>query len=303
MRNALVFFLCLSFIASGCSQSYSGERFFWKAQKVSASVLKDPAKATPEQYSKAIDAYGKVIAKLPGTEWAGKAQLSIGTLYQYQKKYSKAREKYALVLQDYHRFQLLCVSARMAVGKSYEAEKRWDDAVKAYRELTDYHSWTLQGLQAPLYVAAVYEKRKEQAQALRSYESAISWYKKLILNAPSKDLEASAKAYLAVTYQQLRRWSEAAETLEQIVDSKGVDRAFILMNLGHIYQKNLGNPKKAEEVLSKLIREFPRHPYAKIARNQLEKIKIENTAASTKSQIAPSAVQQNAPAAPAAQGR
>ncbi|MCM8812060.1 MAG: tetratricopeptide repeat protein [Candidatus Omnitrophica bacterium] len=264
---------------SGCSEQYNGERLFWKAQKVSAPIFKDPAKATPEQYAKGIDAYNKLITQLPGTEWSGRAQLSIGSLYEFQKKHERAREKYRLVLQDYHRFSQLCMSARMAIAKSYEAQDQWDDAVKAYKDLAEYHPWTLLGLQSPLYIAAVYEKRKESSEALRAYEGAVSHYKKLILNAPSKEIEFQVKQYLAAAYQQLHRWQEAVSVLEELTNSKvkGIDKPFALLNLGKIYQKNLDNPEKAAAAFSRLINEFPKHPFVKVAQYQMDQLKKPET--------------------------
>ncbi len=281
VRLSGLLMLCLMVLAtsSGCSASYNGERLFWKAEQLSGSILKDPAHATADQFAKAAAAFNHVVTGMPGTSWAGRAQLALGTLTLLQKRYAAARDQYNLVIQNYSRFPEVSLSARLAIAKSYEVEQRWKDAVQSYHDVAEYHPWSVPGLQAPLYIAAMYEKRKETADAAKAYEHAVYVYSKLILNAPTPEYANQIKGLLVLAYQRLNRWDEAVATLEELraVKQGGVNRPFILLTLGSIYQIKLHRPEQAEAVFSVLAREFPEHPFGKAAKHQLELLHVSKT--------------------------
>jgi tetratricopeptide (TPR) repeat protein len=263
--------LSLVIAASGCSDSYSGERLFWKAQQASAPIAKDASKATPEQFEQSRRAFQQVIDKSPGTMWAARAQVAIGSLRSLQKDYAGAREAYALMFQNYNQYKDLVLNARVATAKTYEEEKNWPEAVRIYREIEEYHPWSQIGLEAPLYVAAGYQKEGDTGEATRQYERAVKLYSKLIVDAPNPNSAAQVKGYLAQAYQRLGRWDEAIATLQELLQApEGVNRPLTLLMLGSIYQTKLNDPDKAEAVYTKLLEESPDSPLAKLAKVQLE---------------------------------
>jgi tetratricopeptide (TPR) repeat protein len=269
----LASFLALALLISGCSASYNGERLLWKAQQLSTPIAKDPGRATPEQFAKAIEAFGQVIQKAPGTVWAARAQMATGSLYSLQKQFGRAREAYALVLQNYNNQKDVVLNARVATAKTYEQEQNWDEAVKVYNEIADYHPWSKLGLEAPIYVGVVYEKQGKPDEATKAFERAVRLYTKLVLDAPQPELAAQVKGYLTIAYNRLGQWDEAIKTLEGLASvSNGVNRPLVLLSLGSIYQSKLGNTEKAQEAYTKLIEEFPEHPFGKAARAQLERL-------------------------------
>lgn len=261
-------------LVSGCSADYNGERLFWKAERLAVPLLKNPSAAKPEQFAKAISAFGEVIRRTPGTGWAAKAQLSTGSLYAMQQEYGKARDAYALVLQNYHRYSELCLNARYLTAKTHEIEKHWDEAITIYQDIAEYHPWTRIGLEAPLYIARTYEQQKQQNEATKAYERAVRTYTKLILEAPAPELAGRAKGYLAVAYERLGKWNDAADILETLLSaaSGGVNRPVALLSLAAIYQSKLDNSKKAAEVYRKLIQEFPDHQLSQVAKAQLARL-------------------------------
>ena len=277
VRAGLMAILSLVLLGSstGCSASYNGERLFWKAEELSGPILKDPVHATPVQFAGTTAAYQRVIKDAPGTSWAGRAQLSIGALQLLQKQFREARETYGLVLQNYNNYPSVCLSARVAMAKSYEAEQLWDEAVKAYLDVAEYYPWSPVGLEAPLYVATMFEKRKESAQATKAYEHALYVYDKLVLNAPTPEAANQVKSLQVLAYQRLNRWEDAVAALEVLKAAKqGVNRPVALMTLASIYQVKLNHPEKAQENYALLVHEFPEHPYAKLAKQQLEKLTV-----------------------------
>lgn len=270
---ALVALCVAALLVSGCSASYTGERLLWKAQRVSAPIATAPNQATPEQVAKAIAAFETVVTKAPGTVWAARAQVAIGSLYALQEQFVKAREAYTLVLLNAHEHQALCLTARFAIAKTYQMEEDWDAAIKAYEQLADYHPWSHLGLEAPLYIARTYEQRKEADEAGRAYERAARRYTNLIPDAPTPQIAIQIKSFLILAYQRLGEWDHATETLEDLASTpEGVNRPLVLISLGSIYQTKLASPKNAQRAYSQLIREFPENPLANAAKTQLERL-------------------------------
>lgn len=262
-------------VIAGCSASYDSERLFWRAQQLNAQIVKSPGSATPDQFAGAIVAFDRVLQQTPGTVWAARAQLAKGSLSALQSQYPQAREAYALVVQNYNQYKNLTLKARLATAKTYEAEHQWEEAAKAYGELASHHPWTVAGMEALLYVGRMYEQRKEPDQAARTYERAVRRYTQLIPDAPTPELAVQMKGYLAVAYQQLGKWDHAVTTLEELTGAPhGVNRPLVLLMLGTIYQNKLGNPQKAESIYTKLVTEFPEHPFGKAAKTKLEELSL-----------------------------
>ena len=286
--NVAMGLLCLSLVVTGCSAVYNGERLFWKAKQLSAPIVKDPQSAPSEQIAKAIDAFNVVTKKTPGTIWAARAHIAIGSLYSTQKQYDKAREAYQLVLQNYNQFQDLCLAARFMTAKTYEVQQDWNNAVKAYQAMTDYHPWSKLGLEAPLHIAQLYESHEQPDQATHAYEQAIGFYTKLIPDAPRPELAVQVKGYLVLTYHHLKQWTKEIATLEDLAGaSSGVDRPLVLVSLGSLYESKLHDAPKAQAVYTKLAEEFPDHPFGQAAKQRLERLGI---ASSPKTpQVAPPA--------------
>ena len=263
--------LCAALLLAGCSTSYNGERWFWKAQHLQASIGKDLSHATPEQLTKLIDAFDLVTKKAPGTVWAARAEGMVGSLYIVQKQYEKARNAFTTVIREYNQYQDVVLAARLSIAKTYESDHQWDEAVKVYQEISDYHPWSIIGLQAPLYVASRYEEQHKPELARATYDKALRLYTTRIPNAPSAEMAAQAKGYLAQALEHLGRWDQAAKTLEEVLQvPHGSNRPLVLLALGSIYQTKMQRPEKAVEMYRQLVREFPKHPYVKLATIQLQ---------------------------------
>jgi tetratricopeptide (TPR) repeat protein len=271
--GALALLLSVGLAATGCSASYNGERLFWKAQQLSEPISKNPDAATPEQYREAVEAFETVVKQAPGTLWAARAQLAVGSLYSLQKQFAKARAAYALVVQNYNSQKDLVVNARLATAKTYQAEDNWDEAVRVYNEIVEYHPWAKLGLEAPLYVAAVYRKQGKAEEATKAFQQAERLYTKRILNAPTPELANRVKGYLTIVYTQLEQWQDAVTILEEMAAVEtGVNRPLVLLSIGTLYQSKLNEPEKAQEAYHRLLAEFPDHPFGKTAKAQLERL-------------------------------
>ncbi|MBI3323720.1 MAG: tetratricopeptide repeat protein [Candidatus Omnitrophica bacterium] len=278
-RQQWVAAVALAAFTWGCSANYNGERLFWKAQQFHSSLTKE-GQPSPEQVGSVIAAFNRVIEKAPGTMWAARSYLVIGSLHATQKRFEEARQAYQLILQNYNQYKELSLDARLAIAKTYEAENNWNKAVKSYYDLTDYYPWSRTGLEAPLYIAAMDEKRQEREAATKAYQTAVRHYTKLMPDAPNPELANQAKSYLALAYQRLGEWEQAIGVLEELsVSLPEANRPLVLLTLASIYQMKLGSATKAEEIYTKLIQEFPDHPMGKVAKAQLASLGVGQPAA------------------------
>jgi len=274
--TALAWCAALALLVSGGSASYTGERLFWRAERVSAPIVKDPGRATPERFADAIAAFDRVIRKARGTAWAARAHLAVGSLYALQSQYESARGAYSLVLRDYSQLTQLCLTARVATAEAYKREQRWEDAAQVYRDISESHPWTRIGLEAPLAIATLYDQHGQPERAVEARERAVLTYLNAISMAPTPETSANAKGYLALAYHQLGDWDAAVRTLEELAAmSSGVNQPLVLLSLGSLYQAQQGHKEAAEQAFTRLASEFPEPPAATAAKTRLEHLSIQ----------------------------
>lgn len=271
--GCIVWGLGILMLLTSCSASYSGERAFWKANRLSSAIVKNHEAATPEQFTDAIEAHQRVITEAAGTRWAARSQVAIGSLYGIQEQFEKAREAYALALKNYYDQTDLALTARYATAKTLELEGKTDAMLAMYKEIAEFHPYSPIGIRIPFYLGQIHQKLDHQDEAQRAYERAVDTYIRLAASAPSRASEVEAKGYLALTYDRIGQWDEAAKILNALIDEpEGVNRPFILLSLGGLYENRLKKPEKAEKIYTKLVDEFPEHSMTEQAKFQLENL-------------------------------
>lgn len=270
--RVMVPLLLAAVTSGGCSEAYTGERMLWRAERLHAALAKQSAPAGQQQLAAVVEAYGNVTRTVPGTQWAGRALLAIGSLHAAQQRWDKAREVYGVVLQNHNKRADLCLTARTAIAKSFELEENWDAAVRMFHELSEFHPWSAAGMESPLYIAKGYEERKQSGEAARAYKRAVTVYMQRIAESPNEDLSWRVKSYLALTHQRLGEWDRAAEVLEELAQGPESSRPLALLSLGTIYQTKLKDPQKAETVYHKLFEAFPQHPFGQAAKLHLDRL-------------------------------
>lgn len=258
----------------GCSSSYNGERLYWRAEKVNATIAKDPAKAAPEAVNEVIRAFERVIKEAPGTLSAARAQFAIGSLHWVRKEDDQALEAYQRVVRNHSRYRSLDFAARQALAKIYERQGQHDALITLYGEIAETYPLTSLGLQAPLAIAEELQRQGKSEEATTAYHSAVTHYTDLASKAPTAGLVLRVKGYLSVAYQRLGQYAEAARMLEDLAQAQGqgVNRPMVLVTLGSLYTEKLNQPDQAKIAYQKLLGEFPNHPLAAVARKNLEKL-------------------------------
>ncbi len=263
---------CLFF--AGCSASYNGERLFWRAKKLNATIAKDPAKASPESARKVVRAFERVIREAPGTLSAARAQFSIGSFYLLRGENDQALKAYQQVVRNHSQYRNLDFAARMAMVKVYEKQGKRDALIALYGEIAQAYPLSPPGLEAPLAIAQELQLQGKSDQAKAAYRSAISHYSGILAKAPTEGLVLRIKGHLSVAYQRLGEYSEAARMLEDLAkaQSQGVNRPAVLITLGSLYADKLHQAQQAREKYQELLQQFPDHPLAEIARKNLENL-------------------------------
>lgn len=275
-RAAFCLFVSSCLLLAGCSSDYNGERLYWKAEKVNATIAKDPAKASPEAVEKVIRAFERVIREAPGTLSAARAQFTIGSLHLIRGENARALEAYQQVARSHSQYRSLDFAARMAMAKIYEKQGQREALMSLYGEIAEAYPLTPLGLQAPLAVAEELQRQGKSEQAQAAYRLAITHYTGIIAKAPTEGLALRVKGHLSVAYQRLGEWSEAARMLEALAQAQGqgVDRPAVLLALGSLYADRLHQTEQAKKTYQELLGQFPGHPLAGLARKNLEKLEM-----------------------------
>ncbi len=260
-------------ICSGCGPELTGKRLYMEAKEQLASI-QDPAKASKELIAKPIQGFERVVQRAPGTVWAARADVTLGSLYASRGEYDRAQEAFARLTKDCGTYLDLCGTARLGIAKIYEAQNRWDQAIAMYDELAKQHPWAGPGLAAPLYVAGLYHDHGDEQAAKAAYERAAQFYVERVPQAPTAALKAQAQEYLISIYQRLHQWDKAIAALQELLqEPDGVDKPRVLMEIAAIYERDLKDASKAQDVYSEIVAKYPEDAMAEGARQRLEELK------------------------------
>jgi len=260
-------------ILVGCGPELTGKRLFMEAKEQLASI-QDPAKASKELIAKPIQGFERVVQRAPGTVWAARAEVTLGSLYASRGEYDRAQEAFTRLTKGCGTYLDLCGTARLGLAKIYEAQNRWDQAIAMYEELAKQHPWAGPGLAAPLYVAGLYHDHGDEQAAKAAYERAAQFYVERVPQAPTAALKAQAQEYLISIYQRLHQWDKAIAALQELLqEPDGVDKPRVLMEIAAIYERDLKDASKAQDVYSEIVAKYPDDAMAEGARQRLEELK------------------------------
>ena len=118
------------------------------------------------------------------------------------------------------------------------------------------------------YMAGVFAYQRED------FQIAIDYFSNLALDKSTKDIVNNVLYWMADSYQQLGDLNNAIISLEKILkdpDSDHVDDALIKKGLLH---RRLGQTEESLIVFNKLVNNFPRSEYAKLARMEIKRAEI-----------------------------
>ena len=255
---------------------YVAEQMIWKANHKLAQVQKNP-EAVPDSVYKQIAAqYTTVMTQFPHTRIGPKAAILLGNVYLVKKDYPTARQRFDDVFTKFSNNKEACAEAAMGIGKSYEAENKWSEAVKYYeRTITDYPTTDI-GLMMPVYVASYYRAQKDKDSAQIATDRAIRFYKNILSENPEAGIEFKTLHLLSNFYISLERWADAVETMGKVLMKYPTRQtaATTVTAINQISLLYLSDSNLAVNVYKEFIKTHPKHPLNETLKKMIASFQI-----------------------------
>jgi tetratricopeptide (TPR) repeat protein len=259
----------------GCSREYQAERSMYKAIQLAKDILAAPEAVPPSEFNKAIEAYTLVFEKYPDTFVARKAHMAIGSLYVAKKEYAKAREMFKKTYELYAGTMAVVIEARFSVGKSYELEGSWEDALKEYSLIIRKYPDTQAGLDLPFYIARYYEKQKDMPARNAAYAQAIEHYRGMAERNPNTDIGFLAESLTVTCYMNQGDWVTALAAIEKLLTDYPMAKtaALSLRTAADISIRELKEPERAIDIFNRFMKKNPKHPLNESIKKGIEAFK------------------------------
>ncbi len=275
-KRKLIFISIILFLFSaGCSGGeYSAEKLYWKATKKYNHLLKNLEQVKASDFQKVIIDYREVIGRFPRWRNTPKAYFNISRLYVLQKQYSQARTELEKLKENFSKMPDICANAEFTIGLIYEGEDRWDEALKHFKIVEDEYPQTYSAFQVPLHIMRHYKRMGETEKENEAYHKALSKYKAIIEQNPNTMGALAILDFVITVYAEKDKKDEVLAYLDGLIEkySNSAIKAKALLSKSLIYYK-LGQVEESINSLEMLISDFPDSDLAKMAQEQINKIK------------------------------
>ena len=182
-----------------------------------------------DQFKTAGAEFQEVFQKYPDTVFADKARYNYAKTLYYLEDYQGARTQFQTVIQEHApESQMIALYAQGAVGNCFEQERKYEEAIQAYREesypLTPQLPVTVREFalaNAKYNQALCYEKLGKTDEALSLYEDLVDQFRDNLENA--------------VQQKSLELILDAKELINQIPEILVLSEAQDLENKGRAY--------------------------------------------------------------------
>ncbi len=105
----------------------------------------------------------------------------------------------------------------------------------------------------------------------RNYKSAIAYFDTLLKSDLETSLKINVTYWLGESYFALKQYDKAIEYFNYVAQTKSAKTPDALYMLGRCYAA-LGKIKEAKEYMNRVIKEYPKSPVAKKAKDRLERL-------------------------------
>ncbi len=277
MKKHRLLFICifLFLFSAGCSGGeYSAEKLYWKATKKYNQLLKNLEQAKASDFQKVIIDYREVIGRFPRWRNTPKVYFNISRLYVLQEQYSQARAELEKVKENFSKMPDICSNAEFTIGLIYEGEDRWDEALKHFKIVEDEYPQTYSALQIPLHIMRHYKRTGEAEKENEAYNKALSKYKAIIEQSPNTMGALAMFDFVITVYVEKNKKDEVLVYLDGLIEKypDSAIKAKALLSKSLICYK-LGKVEESIKSLEVLISDFPDSDLAKMAQEQINKIK------------------------------
>ena len=219
--NGMRVVLCVAavvLLASGCeSREFKAERALWKANKNASKIFKNPETVPPYELAIAVKTYEDIITRFSDTAFAKLARASIGALYVAKQDYPKAREEFVQLTTDCDPGDAFCARALFAIGKTYEQENQWEQAIFHYRRMLSETYRTQESWQVPLYILRHLKERKKGTELAAALKESIAFYRKHADETESDFIRYLALVHIARSNIVAQEWRAALASLDGVL--------------------------------------------------------------------------------------
>lgn len=260
---------------------YLAEKLIFSANTTLTRIGQNPQTTPPGMYKRLVRDYQRIIDKFPKAQTTKRARVLLGQAYILKEDFSKAREELAGIFKDYPEDKELCSQAQFQIGKSYEKENKWPEALLQYEKLIqDYGATTHQGLYAPLYIALYYQNNKMTQEAEDAFGKALEYYKKLAVENPKTSLGYTALTNIFAVYMNEKKLTEAAGALEDLIINYPMHPQMPgnLQAFNFICLVQLKDPMRAMAFYERFIQQNPKNPMVGAIEKQIEVLKEKSSA-------------------------
>lgn len=259
---------------------YAAEQLIWKANQKYFKLVKDPT-AVPDKNFVDLDyAYEEIIRRFPNSPLSRKASLTIARIYLVKKDYKIAQEKAKKVLASYPQEQEISAEAMSIIGKSYELQSEWGNAVKIYGEISSKYPLTETGMTIPLYIALYYQTLNSSSNAQLYYQKAIHHYRELAQKYPHSEIGFKSLRLLSNCYFEEKMWLEGINTLGEILTDYSTkeylppQRAdLIVKTINAVAITHLKNYQIPIKIYENFIEKHPKHGFNKILKAMIASLR------------------------------
>ncbi len=258
-------FITLSSLDS--QSDYAIEQKVWKVHKQYFDIIKDPNVIPEQTFEDVIAGYQKIIDKYPQSRLTEGLRFLVGRVYFLKKDYETARKKFYEIIEIYPQKKELHAEAMAAVAKTYEVQDNWPQAYKIYDQILKSYPLTPAALGIPIYIANYHKSLNDYQQTVDAYEKAIVYYRKIASENPASPAGYNALRYLSNCYLDQKHWTEAINTLGEILQkyahgeymtAKTADTIIKTINIVSTYQ--LKDYDAAVHIYRGIIEQNPGHP-------------------------------------------
>ena len=179
-------------------------------------------------FERAAKAYEESLGQYPRGTYSASARYALAWAYFEQEKMEEGVKVMGNVVQ-YHPESEFAAKAQFTLGDYYYNIRSYGPALEAYNRLVEYYPDSQEASKAEVLVAELSEIQAsfEYSEVMKffeekEYEKAIAGFEKIVGKYPGTYTELAAYCNLGLSYEIMRRWSEAAENYRKILE-KGKD--------------------------------------------------------------------------------
>lgn len=233
-------------------REYAAEKLFFRADRAIRKIAANPDVVPPALRASAENNLRAILEKYPETNIAGNAQEALVQFYMLTKEYDKAISVLDEIINIPEQDNAILAKTYFIKGNVYEMQGQSDKALAEYRKVRDEYTDTPVGIQVPLYIGVYHKRSGREAQADSAYKQAVTLYTRIAKEDERKPVKYMASTLLAQTYINLKRYKEAGDVIEDIINTYPAPLTYRqhLPIVDFIFVKMLNRPEKAIEIYS-----------------------------------------------------